>query len=73
VFCGEQGGGLLGLIRRMEFHRYAWEIERKGGKASVPTGTGTMFGARVLREIRAARSEGRIGRGTKLAPRRRAR
>ena len=63
VFYGEQGGGLLGLLQRMEFHRYAWEIERKGGKASVLTGTGTMFRARVLREIRAARRAGRIGGG----------
>jgi cellulose synthase/poly-beta-1,6-N-acetylglucosamine synthase-like glycosyltransferase len=64
VFYGEQGGGLLGLLQRMEFHRYAWEIERRGGKASVLTGTGTMFRARVLREIRAARREGRIGGGS---------
>ncbi|MEV6012623.1 glycosyltransferase family 2 protein [Streptomyces sp. NPDC051976] len=63
VFYGEQGGGLLGLLQRMEFHRYAWEIERNGGKASVLTGTGTMFRARVLREIRAARRAGRIGGG----------
>jgi len=64
VFYGEEGGGLLGLLQRMEFHRYAWEIERRGGKASVLTGTGTMFRARVLREIRGARREGRIGGGS---------
>ncbi len=64
VFYGEQGGGLLGLLQRMEFHRYAWEMERTGGKAQVLTGTGTMFRARVLREVRAARRSGRIGGGT---------
>nr|WP_237405196.1 glycosyltransferase family 2 protein [Streptomyces sp. SN-593] len=64
VFYGEQGGGLLGLLQRMEFHRYAWEVERRGGKASVLTGTGTMFRARVLREVRASRREGRIGGGS---------
>ncbi len=64
VFYGEEGGGLLGLLQRMEFHRYAWEIERRGGKASVLTGTGTMFRARVLREVRAARRAGRIGGGS---------
>ncbi|WP_372441044.1 glycosyltransferase [Actinacidiphila acididurans] len=64
VFYGEAGGGLLGLLQRMEFHRYAWEIERRGGKASVLTGTGTMFRARVLREIRQARLAGRIGGGS---------
>ncbi|MEU0074814.1 glycosyltransferase family 2 protein [Streptomyces sp. NPDC006332] len=64
VFYGESGGGLLGLLQRMEFHRYAWELERTGGKAQVLTGTGTMFRARVLREVRAARRAGVIGGGT---------
>ncbi|MEU6771707.1 glycosyltransferase family 2 protein [Streptomyces sp. NPDC046759] len=64
VFYGEDGGGLLGLLQRMEFHRYAWELERTGGKAQVLTGTGTMFQARVLREVRAARRSGLIGGGT---------
>lgn len=64
VFYGEPGGGLLGLLQRMEFHRYAWELERTGGKAQVLTGTGTMFRARVLREVRAARRDGVIGGGT---------
>jgi cellulose synthase/poly-beta-1,6-N-acetylglucosamine synthase-like glycosyltransferase len=64
VVFGEEGGGLLGLLQRMEFHRYAWEVDRRGGKAWVLTGTGTVFRARVLREVRAARREGRIGGGT---------
>lgn len=64
VFYGEDGGGLLGLLQRMEFHRYAWELERTGGKAQVLTGTGTMFRARVLREVRAARRAGVIGGGS---------
>ncbi|MEV0638195.1 glycosyltransferase family 2 protein [Streptomyces sp. NPDC050619] len=64
VFYGEQGGGFLGLLQRMEFHRYAWELERTGGKAQVLTGTGTIFRSRVLREVRAARRAGVIGGGT---------
>ncbi|MDH6625218.1 biofilm PGA synthesis N-glycosyltransferase PgaC [Streptomyces sp. LBL] len=64
VFYGEQGGGFLGLVQRMEFHRYAWELKRTGGKAQVLTGTGTMFRGRVLREVRAARRIGVIGGGT---------
>jgi biofilm PGA synthesis N-glycosyltransferase PgaC len=64
VFYGEAGGGFLGLLQRMEFHRYAWELERNGGQAQVLTGTGTMFRARVLREVRAARRTGAIGGGT---------
>ncbi|GAB2607698.1 hypothetical protein GCM10027168_45660 [Streptomyces capparidis] len=63
VFYGEQGGGLLGMLQRMEFHRYAWEIARKGGRAVVLTGTATVFRARVLREVRDARRSGRIGGG----------
>lgn len=63
VFYGEDGGGLLGLLQRMEFHRYAWELERTGGKAQVLTGTGTMFRARVLREVRVARRDGVLGGG----------
>jgi biofilm PGA synthesis N-glycosyltransferase PgaC len=63
VFYGEQGGGLLGLLQRMEFQRYAWELDRTGGKAQVLTGTGTMFRARVLREVRQARLDGLIGGG----------
>ncbi|MBK3580998.1 glycosyltransferase family 2 protein [Streptomyces sp. MBT65] len=63
VFYGEQGGGLLGLLQRMEFQRYAWELDRTGGKAQVLTGTGTMFRARVLREVREARHSGLIGGG----------
>ncbi|MER5602890.1 glycosyltransferase family 2 protein [Streptomyces sp. NPDC002265] len=63
VFYGEEGGGLLGLLQRMEFHRYAWELDRTGGRAQVLTGTGTMFRARVLREVRAARRAGTIGGG----------
>ncbi|WP_079177572.1 glycosyltransferase [Streptomyces mangrovisoli] len=64
VFYGESGGGLLGLLQRMEFQRYAWELDRSGGKAQVLTGTGTMFQARVLREVRAARRDGVIGGGS---------
>ncbi|WP_416962079.1 glycosyltransferase family 2 protein [Streptomyces sp. Agncl-13] len=64
VFYGERGGGLLGLLQRMEFQRYAWELDRTGGKAQVLTGTGTMFRARVLREVRDARHSGLIGGGT---------
>jgi cellulose synthase/poly-beta-1,6-N-acetylglucosamine synthase-like glycosyltransferase len=63
VFYGEQGGGLIGLLQRMEFQRYAWELDRTGGKAQVLTGTGTMFRARVLREVQTARISGRIGGG----------
>lgn len=63
VFFGEGGGGLLGLLQRMEFHRYAWEVKRNGGRAMVLTGTATLFRVRVLREVRQARELARIGGG----------
>lgn len=64
VFFGEPGGGVLGLLQRMEFHRYAWEVRRNGGRAMVLTGTATLFRVRVLREVRQARERARIGGGT---------
>ncbi|MEU2992559.1 glycosyltransferase family 2 protein [Streptomyces griseoincarnatus] len=64
VFYGEPGGGLLGQLQRMEYQRYAWEISRRGGRATVLTGTASLFRVRVLREIRAARREGRLPGGT---------
>ena len=63
VFYGEDGAGLLGQLQRMEYQRYAWEIGRRGGRATVLTGTATLFRVRVLREIKAARQAGRLPGG----------
>ncbi|MFE0646616.1 glycosyltransferase [Streptomyces sp. NPDC058877] len=63
IFFGEEGGGLLGLLQRMEYERYALEVHRKGNEAVVLTGTGTVFRTRVLREVRTARRAGVIGGG----------
>lgn len=64
IFYGEHGGGLLGALQRIEFHRYAREIARRGYRADVLTGTATLFRVRTLRELKAARLDGRIGGGT---------
>ncbi|MFC7909046.1 glycosyltransferase family 2 protein [Streptomyces nigra] len=64
VFYGEPGGGLLGQLQRMEYQRYAWEIDRNGGKAVVLTGTASLFRVRVLRQIKAARLAGKLPGGT---------
>lgn len=64
IFYGEDGGGLLGQLQRMEYQRYAWEIGRKGGKATVLTGTASLFRVRVLRQIKQARLTGQLGGGT---------
>ncbi|MEV5612408.1 glycosyltransferase family 2 protein [Streptomyces sp. NPDC052225] len=63
IFYGEEGGGLLGMLQRMEYQRYALEIRRKKNEAVVLTGTGTLFRASVLREVREARLAGTIGGG----------
>ncbi|MGW2369635.1 glycosyltransferase family 2 protein, partial [Streptomyces sp. NPDC001667] len=55
IFYGEHGGGLLGALQRIEFHRYAREIARRGYRADVLTGTATLFRVRTLRELKAAR------------------
>ncbi|MDG4533457.1 glycosyltransferase family 2 protein [Streptomyces sp. AV19] len=64
IFYGERGGGLLGALQRIEFHRYAREIARRGYRADVLTGTATLFRVRTLREVKDARLAGRIGGGT---------
>ncbi|WP_433397384.1 glycosyltransferase [Streptomyces sp. CA-146814] len=64
IFYGEPGGGLLGLLQRIEFQRYAREIARRAYRADVLTGTATVFRVATLRQIRQARLDGLIGGGT---------
>ncbi|MEV7601256.1 glycosyltransferase family 2 protein [Kitasatospora sp. NPDC089797] len=64
IFYGEPGGGLLGALQRIEFHRYAREIARRDYRADVLTGTATLFRAATLREVRQARLDGLIGGGS---------
>jgi cellulose synthase/poly-beta-1,6-N-acetylglucosamine synthase-like glycosyltransferase len=59
MFLGRPADTVLGLLQRMEYHRYAREPRRHGGRCAVLTGTGTLFSVRALREVRAARLEGR--------------
>ncbi|MEU6273047.1 glycosyltransferase family 2 protein [Streptomyces populi] len=63
IFYGEPGGGLLGVLQRIEFHRYAREIARRGYRADVLTGTATLFRVSTLRQVRQARLGGLIGGG----------
>ncbi|MGW5658444.1 glycosyltransferase [Streptomyces humi] len=64
IFYGEPGGGLLGVLQRIEFQRYAREIARRAYRADVLTGTATVFRVSTLRRIRQARLDGLIGGGT---------
>jgi biofilm PGA synthesis N-glycosyltransferase PgaC len=62
VFTGRPGCGLLGALQRNEYARYAREVGRRRGRATVLTGTATLFRARVLREIADARGDVLPGR-----------
>lgn len=55
VFYGEEGSGLLGLLQRNEYFRYAREIRRKGGRVMVLSGTSSAFRASALRDVAASR------------------
>lgn len=55
VFVGDEGSGLIGLLQRSEYARYARSVGRKKGIAMVLTGTSTMFRVEALRRVAAAR------------------
>jgi cellulose synthase/poly-beta-1,6-N-acetylglucosamine synthase-like glycosyltransferase len=55
LFLGEPGHGLLGMLQRSEYARYAREIERRRGKVFVLTGTASVFRPAALRAVAAAR------------------
>jgi len=60
VFHGEPGGGLPGLLQRMEYTRYARELSRND-HVWVLTGTATLHRASVLRLVAAGRGAGLPG------------
>ncbi|MEU8588978.1 glycosyltransferase family 2 protein [Streptomyces sp. NPDC048664] len=55
VFYGHSGAGLVGALQRNEYARYAREVARRRARATVLTGTASVFRARVLRAVAAAR------------------
>lgn len=55
VFTGEEGRGLIGLLQRNEYARYATQIRARRGRVFVLTGTATMFRADALLDVSAAR------------------
>ncbi|WP_300017334.1 glycosyltransferase family 2 protein [Pseudonocardia sp.] len=55
VFAGRPGGGLVGALQRNEYARYAREVARRGARATVLTGTATLFRVPTLRAVAAAR------------------
>lgn len=67
TFRGGPGGGLVGVFQRNEYARYERDVRRLRGRALVLTGTASVFPVGVLREVVAARRDGRLpdrsGRG----------
>ncbi|WP_201777596.1 glycosyltransferase [Streptacidiphilus jiangxiensis] len=63
IFRGDPGGGFVGHLQRNEYARYARDVERLGGRCLVLTGTAALFRAGTLREISAARLDGRLPAG----------
>ena len=63
TFRGDAGGGLVGLLQRNEYARYARDVRRLKGKCLVVTGTAAMFRAATLRRIAEARLTGELPAG----------
>ncbi|WP_408898848.1 glycosyltransferase family 2 protein [Nocardioides sp. R1-1] len=55
LFYGEEGHGLIGLLQRNEYTRYARDLRRRRGRVFVLTGTATVFRPRALRRVAAER------------------
>ena len=60
TFTGRDGGGLVGMLQRNEYARYARDVTRRHGKALVLTGTATLLSVEALRDVVAARAAGRL-------------
>jgi biofilm PGA synthesis N-glycosyltransferase PgaC len=56
IFRGGAGGGLVGLLQRNEYARYARDVARLNGKCLVVTGTAALFRVATLKAV----SRGRI-------------
>ena len=63
TFRGGPGGGYVGTMQRNEYARYARDVRRLKGKALVLTGTAAMFRVSTLRDVLAARHDGRLPHG----------
>jgi cellulose synthase/poly-beta-1,6-N-acetylglucosamine synthase-like glycosyltransferase len=60
TFRGREGGGLVGMMQRNEYVRYARDVRRLKGKALCLTGTATLFSVEALRRITDSRASGEV-------------
>jgi poly-beta-1,6-N-acetyl-D-glucosamine synthase len=64
IFYGQRTGRrLIELFQISEYIRYARQIARNGSRAYVLTGTATAFTVKMLREVSAGRTDGRLPPG----------
>ncbi|MET8951976.1 hypothetical protein ACWEO4_29595 [Streptomyces sp. NPDC004393] len=70
VFHGQDGAGLLGALQRNEYARHAREVARRKARATVLTGTASVFRASALRAVAAARGTRLPGRRAASTPQR---
>ncbi len=60
--------GLIGLLQRAEFARECRMIDRRGDRTHILVGTSTLLPVAMLREVIAARREGRLPAGYVYLP-----
>jgi len=60
--------GLIGLLQRNEFARECRMIDRRGDRTHILVGTSTLLPVAMLREVIAARREGRLPAGYVYLP-----
>jgi cellulose synthase/poly-beta-1,6-N-acetylglucosamine synthase-like glycosyltransferase len=63
VFRGTPGDGAVGHFQRLEYVRYAGDVNSLAGRTLVLTGTAVMFRVGALRDVIEARKAGRIPPG----------
>lgn len=63
VFLGKPAKSILQRLQSSEYSRYSREIARSKGAARVITGTAALFRVAALRDIVAARNDGRLPGG----------
>lgn len=59
-FRGKEGGGIVGMLQRNEYARYARDVARRQGRCLVLTGTAALFRVGALRDISESRESGDV-------------
>jgi poly-beta-1,6-N-acetyl-D-glucosamine synthase len=60
IFLADPVTNKVMRLQENEYLRYALDVGRRKGRAEVLTGTATLFSVRALRDVKAARTDGRL-------------